>query len=95
MAFDRPWVLEARHRFAWGFQSQERQFIQHWESQLHNPDIKWVAFRKYQQTVLQAVAQGDVTPLEGATVMGLVEQYRRVLETTELERRISALEAAK
>lgn len=57
VAFDRPWVLEARHRFVWGFQSQERQHIQHWESQLHNPDIEWVAFRKYQQTVLQAVAQ--------------------------------------
>lgn len=47
------------------------------------------------QAVLQAVSQGEVTPLEGATVMGLVEQYRRVLETTELERRIAALEAAK
>ncbi|WP_170545325.1 DUF5681 domain-containing protein [Ruegeria arenilitoris] len=47
------------------------------------------------QAVLQAVSQGEVTPLEGATVMGLVEQYRRVLETTELERRITALEAEK
>lgn len=47
------------------------------------------------QAVLQAVSQGEVTPLEGTTVMGLVEQYRRVLETTELERRITALEAAK
>ncbi|NOD31809.1 MULTISPECIES: DUF5681 domain-containing protein [Ruegeria] len=47
------------------------------------------------QAVLQAVSQGDVTPLEGATVMGLIEQYRRVLETTELEKRIAALEASK
>lgn len=47
------------------------------------------------QAVLQAVSQGVVTPLEAATIMALVEQYRRVLETTELERRISALEAAK
>ncbi|MEX0329273.1 MAG: DUF5681 domain-containing protein [Ruegeria sp.] len=47
------------------------------------------------QAVLQAVSQGEVTPLEGATVMGLVEQFRRVLETTELERRITALEAKK
>ncbi len=47
------------------------------------------------QAVLQAVSQGEVTPLEGATVMALVEQYRRVLETTELERRIAALETAK
>ncbi|WP_171130305.1 DUF5681 domain-containing protein [Ruegeria sp. HKCCA5014] len=47
------------------------------------------------QAVLQAVSDGEITPLEGATVMGLVEQYRRVLETTELERRITALEAKK
>ncbi len=47
------------------------------------------------QAVLQAVSEGQVTPLEGASLMGLVEQYRRVLETTELERRITALEATK
>ncbi len=47
------------------------------------------------QAVIKAVSQGEVTPLEGATVMGLVEQFRRVLETTELEKRITALEAAK
>jgi thioredoxin-like negative regulator of GroEL len=47
------------------------------------------------QAVLRAVSQGELTPLEGATVMGLVEQYRRVLETTELEKRIAALEASK
>ena len=50
---------------------------------------------KASQAVLKAVSEGEITPLEGATVMGLVEQYRRVLETTELERRITALEAAK
>ncbi len=50
---------------------------------------------KASQAVLKAVSEGEITPLEGATVMGLVEQYRRVLETTELERRISALEAKK
>ncbi|WP_299986643.1 DUF5681 domain-containing protein [uncultured Ruegeria sp.] len=47
------------------------------------------------QAVIQAVSEGDVTPLEGATVMGLVEQYRRILEATELERRIAALESAR
>lgn len=57
VAFDRPWVLEAQHRFVWGFQSQERQHIQHWESRIRDPDLKWVSFRDYQQTVLQAVAQ--------------------------------------
>ena len=45
--------------------------------------------------VLQAVSDGDLTPTEGATVMGLVENYRRVLETTEMEARITALEAKK
>ncbi|MCK0102539.1 DUF5681 domain-containing protein [Pseudohalocynthiibacter sp. F2068] len=47
------------------------------------------------QAVLQAVSGGDITPLEGAAVMGLVEQYRRTLETTELEARIAALESVK
>ncbi|SLN37749.1 hypothetical protein [Ruegeria meonggei] len=47
------------------------------------------------QAVLQAVSDGEVTPLEGATVMGLVDQYRRVLETTDYERRLKALEAQK
>jgi hypothetical protein len=42
--------------------------------------------------VLEAVATGDLTPSEGAHVMGLIEAYRRALETTELEARIRALE---
>lgn len=47
------------------------------------------------QKVLQAVSGGEITPLEGAAVMGLIEQYRRTLETSELETRITALEALK
>ncbi len=42
--------------------------------------------------VLEAVAGGSVTPSEAASVMGIIEQYRRMLETTELENRIEALE---
>ncbi len=42
---------------------------------------------------LAAVALGDLTPTEGAHVMGLIEAYRRTLETTELEARMVALEA--
>jgi hypothetical protein len=42
--------------------------------------------------VLEAVALGDLTPTEGAHLMGLVETYRRTLETTELEARVAALE---
>jgi hypothetical protein len=43
--------------------------------------------------IVSAVASGELTPTEGAHVMGLVEAYRRTLETTELEGRITALEA--
>ena len=45
--------------------------------------------------VLTAVATGDLTPTEGAHVMGLIETYRRTLETTELEARLAALEGAR
>lgn len=44
--------------------------------------------------VLEAVAVGDLTPCEAVACMGLIDSYRRVLETTELELRLSALEAA-
>lgn len=42
--------------------------------------------------VLAAVADGDLTPGEGAQIMALVETCRRTLEMTELEARIAALE---
>ena len=45
--------------------------------------------------VLRAVAEGDLTPMEGAQVMALVETYRRTLETSELEARVAALEGGK
>ena len=35
------------------------------------------------QGVLQAVSLGDISPLEAATVMGLVERYCRLLELSE------------
>ena len=47
------------------------------------------------RAILNAVAVGEVTPLEAASVMAVVEQFRRTLETTEIEARIAALEAAK
>jgi hypothetical protein len=42
--------------------------------------------------VLGAVADGDLTPTEGAHIMALVETYRRTLETSSLEARMLALE---
>ena len=44
--------------------------------------------------ILQAVAGGELTPTEGAHVMGLVDGFRRVLEVTEIEARLTELEAA-
>ena len=46
-------------------------------------------------SVLGEVAAGSVTPLEGATVMGLLDQYRRTVEASEFEKRLEALEAKK
>lgn len=43
--------------------------------------------------ILDAVALGDLTPIEAAQIMGLIETYRRTLETCELEARVAALEA--
>lgn len=42
--------------------------------------------------VLHAVSTGDLTPVEAAQVMGLIDSYRRTLEVTELEARVAALE---
>ena len=42
--------------------------------------------------VLEAVALGELTPIEGAHVMSLIETYRRTLETSELECHVAALE---
>jgi hypothetical protein len=42
--------------------------------------------------VLEAVSSGDLTPLEAVQIMSLVDTFRRVLEVSELETRIAALE---
>jgi hypothetical protein len=42
--------------------------------------------------VLEAVSIGELTPTEGAQVMGLVDCFRRTLEVTEFEARLAALE---
>ena len=46
------------------------------------------------QAVLLAVSEGKLTPVEATAVMGLVERYGRVLEISEFEGRIVALERA-
>lgn len=42
--------------------------------------------------VMDAVALGNLTPTEGAHIMALVESFRRTLEVTELEARMTELE---
>ena len=42
--------------------------------------------------VLQAVAQGEITPSEGQTLTQMIEAYRKGFEATDLEARVTALE---
>ena len=43
-------------------------------------------------SVLTAVSEGELTPIEASRVMGLVDSYRRTLDLTEIEERLQALE---
>ena len=43
-------------------------------------------------SVLKAVSEGELTPIEATRVMGLIDSYRRTLELTEIEQRLQALE---
>jgi hypothetical protein len=43
-------------------------------------------------SVLTAVSEGDLTPIEATRVMGLIDSFRRTLELTEIEQRLQALE---
>lgn len=42
--------------------------------------------------ILQAVAQGEITPIEGQTLIAMLDAYRKGLETTDLETRMAAIE---
>ena len=43
-------------------------------------------------SVLTAVSEGELTPIEAPRVMGLIDSYRRTLELTEIEQRLQRLE---
>ena len=45
-------------------------------------------------SVLTAVSDGHLTPIEATRVMGLIDSYKRTLELTEIEERLQALEQA-
>ena len=49
---------------------------------------------KAASSILSAVSGGELTPIEGTRVMGLIDSYRRTLELTEIEERLQALETA-
>ena len=49
---------------------------------------------KAASSVLTAVSEGELTPIEGTRVMGLIDSYRRTLELTEIEERLQSLEKA-
>lgn len=42
--------------------------------------------------ILEAVAQGEITPAEGQTLTVMLDAYRKGLETVDFEARITALE---
>ena len=44
-------------------------------------------------SVLKAVSEGELPPIEATRVMGLIDSYRRTLELTDIETGITALEA--
>lgn len=48
-----------------------------------------------QQTVLEAVGRGELTPGEGQVLAGILEARRKAIETDELIARIKALEERK
>jgi|AP45_3_1055517.scaffolds.fasta_scaffold39290_1 hypothetical protein len=50
---------------------------------------------KAMASVLEAVAEGDITPSEGTAIAGIIEHHRRAIETTEIEERLRKLEDQK
>lgn len=46
-------------------------------------------------SVLDAVSEGDITPDEGARVLNLLSAHKALIETCDLEARITALEQSK
>lgn len=57
------------------------------------PPVESAADAKAASTaILAAVASGDVTPSEGAAVMSLLVSHKLIIEATDFEHRLAALE---
>ena len=48
---------------------------------------------KVMGSILRSLADGYITPNEASSVAGVIETYRKTLETSEFEGRLSALES--
>lgn len=60
------------------------------------PPIETVAdAKRASAAVLEAVANGDLAPSEGGAVMGLLVSHKLIVEATDFEQRLAALEARK
>jgi len=47
---------------------------------------------KAMSVIASSVADGEITPSEGQVLSGMVENYRKAIETSQLEKRIGELE---
>jgi hypothetical protein len=45
--------------------------------------------------LLQAVADGEVTPSEGSTIMGLLSEFNYTAHLNDIERRLAKIEGAR
>ena len=57
------------------------------------PSLKTGILMEISAKILQAVASGKITPNEGQALAGLLESHRRIVEITNLEKRVAELEA--
>ena len=46
-------------------------------------------------SILAAVTGGEITPTEGQVLAGIVENFRKAIETHDLDKRVAALEQDK
>ena len=59
------------------------------------PIAKAADIKEASTAVLAAVASGEITPGEGGAVMALLVSHKTIVEATEMEARLAALEANK
>jgi hypothetical protein len=48
----------------------------------------------WRETILQAISQGELTPEQGRTIMGVIDAQRKSIETADLSMRLIEIERA-